>query len=132
MKKTKIAGIVIAGLFSFLTLLIVLFLVFEDESPADKKEAALVNYEHPEVSRSYSLPWREPDNSEMIAIGKALAKNKIRGCGDYYIRPSSGEDGEYLVGCSSDSKNWSYYMVWTYASEVVPFTDQSQPILPPR
>jgi len=76
------------------------------------------------TSDQYPKPWREPNNEEFIEIGRSLVKNQIKNCGEYYIRPSSEHNHEYLVGCSIDGESWSYYVVWTSVQEVMgPYSD---------
>ena len=61
------------------------------------------------LSERYPGPWRDDFNT---GISRALAKNKIRGCGEYKYRPSSNDHNEYLVRCTRDGVNWSSYIVW--------------------
>ncbi len=64
------------------------------------------------IDEQYPEPWREANPNQNIEIAQTLVKNKISGCGEYYIRPSSQNNNEYLVSCSSDGKIWKYYLVW--------------------
>ncbi|MFC1896572.1 hypothetical protein ACFL0Q_07950 [Thermodesulfobacteriota bacterium] len=68
------------------------------------------------ISERYPGPWRHDFNS---GISRALAKNNIRGCGEYKYRPSSTDDSEYLVRCTRDGINWSSYIVWVGIDEVM-------------
>mgnify|MGYP006948856663 CR=1 FL=1 len=103
------------SIFSITTFLVVLFLV----SCGDNKSHKSLT-----VDEQYPKPWREPNNEEFVSIGKTLVKNNVTGCGEYYLRSSSQSKGSYLVGCSSDGTNWTYYMVWVYAEKVMgPYTD---------
>jgi hypothetical protein len=76
------------------------------------------------IEEQYPNPWREPNHEEFIEIGQTFLKNKVSGCGEYYIRPSSQNSNEYLVGCSSDGVVWKYYFVWPKIQNVMgPYID---------
>lgn len=79
----------------------------------------------------YPEPWREPSGQELATISKVLAANGVSGCADYYVRPAKMSDGEYLVGCSSDGENWTYYMVFAYSGEAMAMTDEEELIKAP-
>lgn len=82
--------------------------------------------EHKEltVNERYPLPWTEPTNDQLISIGQALVGSDIGDCGEYYIRPSSQDKGEFLVGCTANGTTWTYYIVWPDISKVDgPHTD---------
>ncbi|MCD4811339.1 hypothetical protein K8R14_01890 [bacterium] len=68
------------------------------------------------LSERYPGSWRDEFNT---GISKALAKNKIRGCGEYKYRPSSKNHNEYLVRCTRDGVNWSSYIVWVGINKVM-------------
>jgi hypothetical protein len=69
------------------------------------------------------LPWRESNIQELITVSQALVKNNIRRCGQYQIRFSMFGDGDYLIGCTRDGQNWTYYTVQISSQEVKPITD---------
>jgi len=71
-----------------------------------------------DINSTYPEPWKDPTGEEYQKIGKALVKNNITGCGEYYVRLSAENKGEYLVACSRDGESWSYYLVWTGIDEV--------------
>lgn len=76
------------------------------------------------MDEQFPKPWRDPNQEEFISIGQTLVKNKIRNCGEYYVRPSSQDRNEYLVGCSPDGTNWTYYLVWSNIQKVMgPYSD---------
>ncbi|MCZ8021403.1 MAG: hypothetical protein O9294_06545 [Cytophagales bacterium] len=78
------------------------------------------------LEERYPLPWSEPTSEQFIAIGQTLIANEIVGCGEYYIRPSSQDENEFLVGCTPDGKIWKYSIVWTSISKIEgPFYDSS-------
>ena len=67
----------------------------------------------------YTKPWRNGTKNEFIQISKILAKNRVGGCGEYYLK-STKKDGEYVVACSDDGRHWSYYVIYTDTDEVYP------------
>jgi hypothetical protein len=78
------------------------------------------------VDERYPLPWSEPTSDQLILIGQTLIANEIGGCGEYYIRPSSQDENEFLVGCTEDGDVWKYSIIWTSISKVEgPFYDSS-------
>ena len=52
-----------------------------------------VSFAKESLSDKYPGPWKEDFN---VGISKALAKNNIRGCGQYKYRKNSKFKGEYL------------------------------------
>lgn len=83
-------------------------------------------------SDKYPLPWRDASKDEFITIGRALIKNDIIGCGIYYVRKESSDNGSYLVACSEDGNRWLYYIVWVYTQNVMgPYVDNTieKPVL---
>lgn len=58
--------------------------------------------------------WIERFNPE---ITRALVKNKIRDCGEYYYKPNGSN--EYFVKCTRDGRAFSYYIVFTASGEVM-------------
>lgn len=65
------------------------------------------------------MPWTEGTNDQFTKVARTLAKNSIRGCGEFYLRPNSkSPENEFLVGCSRDGLNWLYYIVFTVAETV--------------
>jgi hypothetical protein len=71
------------------------------------------------VTELYPMPWRETQGNEIITIGRALVKNKITVCGEYVVRPSAQYEGEYLVACTLDGKNYTYFLVWVGTDKVM-------------
>ncbi|WP_247234301.1 hypothetical protein [Telluribacter sp. SYSU D00476] len=72
------------------------------------------------------MPWREPDASEVEAIGEALAKARIAGCKEFQVRESAeAGSGDYLIGCSLDRQTWSYYQVSVSDQRVTPLTSNT-------
>ena len=58
---------------------------------------------------TYSNYWREPNGTELRSIGKIMVQNGVSGCGEYYLKLVGLK--EYIVACTSNSKNWDYYIV---------------------
>ena len=68
------------------------------------------------LSEIYPEPWKDDFN---VGITRALAKNKVSGCGQYKYRTSLKSEREHLVRCSHDGINWSTYIVWVGIDEVM-------------
>ena len=74
----------------------------------------------PSISQRYAAgPWLEPSPD---VLG-ALARNRVRDCGEVYEKPAFGEirkDSEYLVYCTLEEPNdWVGYLVWPGINKVV-------------
>lgn len=78
---------------------------------------------------TYESSWFEPTLTETGGIGRTLSRNGIRGCGEFHIKVI--ETSEYLVACTSDGKNWIYYMVHTNAGKVLLANDKMKDKLTP-
>jgi hypothetical protein len=61
------------------------------------------------IDQRYPGPWKEDFH---VGITRALAINKIEGCGQYKYRQSSNMDNEYVVYCTRDGKTWVSYLVF--------------------
>lgn len=73
----------------------------------------------PSFSERYKGDWHSPRGDEFITIGRSLVKNNIGDCGEYYVRESSMDKGEYVVGCTNDGAHFNYYVVWTSTEKVM-------------
>ena len=72
------------------------------------------------LSDQYPGPWVY-DFSNTITT--ALVEAKVKGCGIYKYRLSSGSKSEFLVYCSRDNEHWKAYMVWPNIHKVLgPYT----------
>lgn len=68
------------------------------------------------LSEQYPAPWvYEFSNT----ITTALVEAKVKGCGIYKYRVSSGSKSEFLVYCSRDNENWKAYLVWPNIHKVL-------------
>ena len=56
----------------------------------------------------YVTPWHDGD----LAVSRVLAKNKARGCGEYYYLDHRSSSNQKLVYCTPDGKSWLVYIVW--------------------
>jgi len=73
---------------------------------------------HKELSTAerYPPPWRTDINVDIV---KVLVKNDITGCAVFKYRPSSANQGEYLVYGSPDGETeWAAYIVWIPINKV--------------
>lgn len=78
------------------------------------------------IEQRYPMPWKDPNSGELIKIGRVLLGKGIKGCGEYYVRASSQDQGEYLISCTSNGTTWTYYLVWTEANEVIgPYSENT-------
>jgi len=67
-----------------------------------------------------------------LQIAKALVKNSVKFCGEFYWRQSTISHGQYLVLCSADGTSWRAYLVWDSIGEVMGPYDAPQDLpLPP-
>jgi len=81
--------------------------------------------------RTYNIPWREPVGIEFSKIGKLMVRNGIKGCGEYYVKEVT--NGEYVVACTSDGENWTYYIVWPNIDKIYRTNEEMESKLtPPR
>ena len=71
----------------------------------------------PTLQESYSGPWGNPTTDVMTT----LAKNNVRGCGEFYQKASTTSPGEYAVACTHNPAGqleWNVYLVWPAINEV--------------
>lgn len=82
------------------------------------------------MAQRYPGPW----SSEFkLEIARTLAKNQVRGCGEFYYRAASGGSNEYLVYCTRDGNVWSSYLAFTSAETVMgPYGPDASLPLPGR
>ena len=71
------------------------------------------------LEEMYSGPWSNPTPDVM----RVLAKNSVRGCGEFYQKKNTQFTGEYLVACNrmpdgSGRAAWVVYLVWTGTEQV--------------
>lgn len=78
--------------------------------------AAMTSASAQTMAQRYPGAWASAAN---IDITKALAKNEIRGCGEFYYRAAAGSTNEFLVYCTRDSKTWTSYLVFTSSQKVM-------------
>ena len=84
-----------------------------------------------EDERTYVKPWRAPIGDELLKIGKLMVANRIKGCGEYHVKEVT--DGEYVVACTRDGKNWTYYVVWPNIDKIYRTNEEMESKLtPPR
>lgn len=108
----------IAKIFSLLLVSFLIFSVYACGQSKKQKELT--------IDERYPKPWKEPNGQELLVISQTLIKKNVTGCGEYYLRKSSQDSGEYLIGCTSDGVNWSYYIIWPQIEDVMgPYTDES-------
>ena len=60
-----------------------------------------------------------------------MVNNNIRGCGEYYVKEVTPK--EYVVACTGDGKNWTYYVIWTNLDKIYLANDEMiSKLKPPR
>ncbi len=96
----------------FKIILFVLLVIFAG-SPASGSET---------MAQMYPGGWHTDFH---VGISRALAKNNIRGCGEFKYKPSADNVswdtsvGEFLVRCTADGKRWVAYLVWAGIDDVM-------------
>jgi hypothetical protein len=74
----------------------------------------------PTDAQQWSQDWSDP--SPEVAI--ALAKNSVRGCGEFYQKENAEYPGEFAVACNrmpdgSGRAAWVAYQVWIPSEKVL-------------
>jgi len=69
-----------------------------------------------EDQQTYTKQWVEPSGANFTTINKLLIKHQVRGCGEYYIKEVASD--EFVIACTSDGKNWTYYIAWPNIDEL--------------
>lgn len=82
-----------------------------------------------EISQDYLGKWRSDANSDII---RTLMSHSVRGCGEFYYKPSTWNNGEYLVYCTRDGETWSAYLVWPNIDRINGPSMPEPSISPPR
>jgi hypothetical protein len=70
----------------------------------------------PGLAGDFPTPWRRDANPELI---RTLAKNGVKGCGDFAWKSRPSQSSEYLVYCTRDGRTWSAWLAWTAAEKVM-------------
>lgn len=78
---------------------------------------------------NFDPKWKSSTEAP-IGVARTFVKNQNKGCGEFFIRESIYNKGEYLVACTRDGKNWTYYIV--YSSIEKALGPVSENIAPPR
>lgn len=76
-----------------------------------------------EIQNNYSKTWTSPSTAQVLKIGRALYKNNISGCGDFYFKTKNRSESVFMVACTADGKSYRYYLVWPNIEEVMPIED---------
>ena len=82
---------------------------------------------------SFSTIWRQPEGSDFVKFGKIIVNNNIKICGEYYIKEV--ENKEYVIACTPDGTNWTYYVVDTGSNNITPASEKyikEKNLIPPR
>lgn len=89
--------------------LVLLILIIWALTPKEEKKTIEETY--------YS--WQSPSTEQIGKIARTLIKNNISGCGEFHLREHKEFTGEYLLGCSRDGENWSYYLIWPNSEKIM-------------
>lgn len=81
------------------------------------------------LQAQYHEQWDEPNGWHLTNIGKVLIKKGVKTCGEYYVRQSKDQEGEWLIACTPDGQSWNYFQVWVGIDEAQQVIDES--IVPP-
>ena len=82
--------------------------------------------------RTYSKSWRPPNNGyEFREIGKAIIKNGVKVCGEYYVKEIMSN--EYIIACSTNGVYWNYFVVYPSTGKIFSSNDEMiSKLTPPR
>ena len=81
--------------------------------------------------RTYSQSWRSPKESELNEIGRIITANRIKICGEYYVKEIVSK--EYVIACSADGMTWDYFIVYTSLDKIYRANEEMESKLnPPR
>ena len=74
----------------------------------------------PSNEEMWSKPWSKPTGEVM----RVLAKNGVRGCGEFYQKENTRSNGDFAVACSrmpdgSGRPAWVGYEVFVHSEEVL-------------
>ena len=80
-------------------------------------------------NRTYEQSWRSPRDGEYLTIGRLMVKNNIKGCGEYHIKEI--ENSEFIIACSRDGENWTYYVAWPDNNKIYLASEEMEKRLKP-
>lgn len=75
----------------------------------------------PERKLGYPGPWIGAEGKNFGSIARALGRNSVGGCGEFYYREAYGESdsGEALVYCTRDGVSWTHHLVFYRTDRVL-------------
>jgi|JI8StandDraft_2_1071088.scaffolds.fasta_scaffold68934_1 hypothetical protein len=82
-----------------------------------------------EDENTYSQSWRSPEGTEFRDIGRIMVKNNISGCGEYQVKEIT--DNEFVVACTPDGTNWTYYVVYPNLDKIYLANEEMEKKLKP-
>ncbi len=81
-------------------------------------------------TRTYDQSWRSPNVEELREISRLMIKNNVSGCGEYHIKEI--ENSEFVVACTVDGKNWTYYVAWPNVNKIYLASEEMEnKLIPP-
>lgn len=85
--------------------------------PSGQESKTIIN-----DTRTFEQTWKSPNNQELVDIGRIMVSNNIRGCGEYHVKEITNK--EYVVACTSDGTNWTYYVVYSAINKIYLANDE--------
>lgn len=76
-----------------------------------------------QIADEYASKWTSPSGDILSKISRSLSENNVTGCGEYYVKSKINEDNVFALACTSDGKNFKYYLVWPSIGEVKSIED---------
>lgn len=81
------------------------------------------------LDQRYPGAWSDAPN---VGIARALGKNSVNGCGEYYYRAAAGSTSEFLVYCTRNGTTWTSYLVWPLIEKIMGPYPADKTLRPPR
>jgi hypothetical protein len=79
------------------------------------------------IEQQYPAPWRKPTTTDLVQVAPVLFKNGVGGCSHFYLRKSISSKQEFLIACTDDFVNWTYYLTSTKTEQVLLTTEKINP-----
>lgn len=109
MKSNKVINRILYAI-GFILLVIIFW-------PSGQESETIINDQ-----RTYEPTWKSPNNVELVEIGKIMVANNIKGCGEYHVKEITSK--EYVVACTADGTNWTYYVVYSAINKIYLANDE--------
>lgn len=87
---------------------------YSRQAPAEVEQTAVTTEQ--KMDALDSQPWTDQFNPDLT---RALALNKIQGCGDLRFKAMPGGSNEYVVACTNEQGERTGYLVWPNTNRVL-------------